>query len=167
MSSTTKKEARSGDNKQEEKSGDNKQEEKSSDNEQGKAPTQNAAKSPLNPKVGSSWCTPLTCGLIIICVTVTFNITIWQVRIFFDDYIHTHDRLRIDADRRIEEKRIDAKRSVMEAALKPQWAGEATQEEKGWFTTTIKRLPNADYVIPLEHIKHLLGILDEELKEHD
>ena len=106
-------------------------------------------------------------GLIIICVAVTVNLTIWQVRIFCDDFLHTHDRLRIDADRRIEEKRIDAKRSVIEAAMKPQWAGEATQEERGWFTTTIKQLPNSEYVIPLEHIKHLLGILDGEIKEDD
>ena len=98
---------------------------------------------------------------------MTVNITIWQVRIIFDDYIHTHDRLRIDADRRIEEKRIDVKRLVIKAALKPQWAGEAMQEERGWFTNTIKRLPNFEYVIPFEHIKHLLGIVDEEIKEDD
>ena len=153
--------------KKDEKSGDNKQEERSSDNMQGKAPIHNTDKSPSNSEVGSPLHSTVICGLIIICVTVTVNITIWQVRIFFNDYIHTHDRLRIDADRKIEEKRIDAKRSVSKAAMKPQWAGEATQEERGWFTTTIKRLPNSEYVIPFEHIKHLLGIVDEEIKEDD
>ena len=62
-------------------------------------------------------------------------------------------------------KRIDAKRSVIEAAMKPQLAGEARQEERGWFTTTIKTLPR--YIIPFEHIKHLLGKPEEEYQTED